>query len=123
MPKHIRADDLPEDLARFAEAEIAAGHFANIEEVLRAGKEALEHEQRRRERHEAKLAGIDAALEEGERSGMFEGNPFDSVRARHGLPRRPAEKKSLAQLFAESPLKGLDLQFERDKDMGRPIRL
>jgi hypothetical protein len=36
---------------------------------------------------------------------------------------RPAGRKSLAQLFAESPLKGLDLKFERDQDMGRPVSL
>lgn len=36
---------------------------------------------------------------------------------------RPAGRKSLAQLFAESPFKGLDLTFEREKDMGRPVRL
>jgi hypothetical protein len=50
------------------------------------GKEALEHEQRRQERHDAKLAAVDAALEEGERSGLFEGDPFASVRAELGLP-------------------------------------
>jgi len=33
-----------------------------------------------------------------------------------------AERKSLAQLFAESPFKGLDLQFERDQDTGRPVK-
>jgi hypothetical protein len=32
-------------------------------------------------------------------------------------------RKSLAQLFAESPLKGLDLKFERDSDTGRPLPL
>lgn len=36
---------------------------------------------------------------------------------------RPKDRKSLAQLFAESPLKGLDLTFERDRDMGRPVKL
>ncbi|MGA2451440.1 MAG: hypothetical protein ABTD50_22515 [Polyangiaceae bacterium] len=36
---------------------------------------------------------------------------------------RPAGRKSLARLFAESPLKGLDLKFERDPDAGRPIKL
>jgi hypothetical protein len=36
---------------------------------------------------------------------------------------RPTSRKSLAQLFAESPLKGLDLKFERDPDAGRPIKL
>jgi hypothetical protein len=36
---------------------------------------------------------------------------------------RPADRKSLAQLFAESPLKGLNLTFERDQDTGRPVKL
>lgn len=36
---------------------------------------------------------------------------------------QPTSRKSLAQLFAESPLKGLDLKFERDQDMGRPVKL
>jgi regulator of replication initiation timing len=37
--------------------------------------------------------------------------------------KRPAGKKSLAQLFAESPFKGLDLDFERDADTGGPVEL
>lgn len=32
-------------------------------------------------------------------------------------------RKSLAQLFAESPFRGLDLDFERDSDLGRDIEL
>jgi len=36
---------------------------------------------------------------------------------------RPKGRKSLAQLFAQSPLKGLDLEFERDQDAGRPVKL
>jgi hypothetical protein len=35
----------------------------------------------------------------------------------------PAGRKSLAQLFAESPLKGLNLNFDRDPDSGRPVKL
>jgi hypothetical protein len=31
--------------------------------------------------------------------------------------------KSLAQLFAESPFRGLDLDFEREQDFGRNIEL
>jgi hypothetical protein len=38
-------------------------------------------------------------------------------------PKRPHGRKSLAQLFAESPLKGLSLKFERDEDTGRSIAL
>ena len=38
-------------------------------------------------------------------------------------PRRPEGRKSLAQLFAESPFKGLDIDFERDPDTGRDVTL
>ena len=38
-------------------------------------------------------------------------------------PRRPAGRKSLAQLFADSPFKGLDIDFEREPDYGRDVTL
>lgn len=38
-------------------------------------------------------------------------------------PKPRQGRKSLAQLFAESPLKGLDLDFKRDQDTGRPVTL
>ena|ERR1017187_1256214 len=88
MTRPLTVADLPPELARFAEAQVAAGRFASVEDVLRAGQEALEHEQRCQHRHEAKLSEIDAALEEGEHSGLFEGDPFASVRAELGLPPR-----------------------------------
>ena len=37
--------------------------------------------------------------------------------------KRPRGRKSLSQMFAESPFKGLDLKFERDADTGRPVTL
>jgi hypothetical protein len=40
-----------------------------------------------------------------------------------GKNRRGEGRKSLAQLFAESPFKGLDLEFERDPDCGRDVEL
>jgi hypothetical protein len=36
--------------------------------------------------------------------------------------KRPAGRKNLAQLFAESPLKGLALSFDRNPDVGRPVK-
>jgi len=44
-------------------------------------------------------------------------------KAQNAVPMRPASRKSLAQLFAESPLKGLNLDFERDPDTGRSVDL
>jgi hypothetical protein len=38
-------------------------------------------------------------------------------------PHRPAGRKSLAQLFADSPFKGLDIDFEREPDYGRDVML
>ncbi len=43
--------------------------------------------------------------------------------AKSAISKRPGGRKSLVQLFAESPLKGLDLKFERDPDTGRPVEL
>jgi hypothetical protein len=37
--------------------------------------------------------------------------------------RRPEGRKSLAQLFADSPFKGLNIDFERDPDYGRGVEL
>jgi putative addiction module CopG family antidote len=83
--RHVITADLPEDVARFAEAEVAAGRFASVEDVIHAaGVEALHRA------HgsdcAAKLASLDAALEEGEQSGISEDGVFDRVRRRHGLP-------------------------------------
>lgn len=36
---------------------------------------------------------------------------------------RPPGRKSLAQLFADSPFRGLDLNFEREPDLGRDAQL
>ena len=35
----------------------------------------------------------------------------------------PTPKKSLVQFFRDSPLVGLELEFERDKDAGRDVDL
>jgi putative addiction module CopG family antidote len=75
--------DLPDDLVRQAQAQVAAGRAASIEDVVRAGVDALELRDQRR--YEEKLAKLRAAIDEGDDSGVFEGDPFDHVRAKHGL--------------------------------------
>ena len=47
--------------------------------------------------------------------------PLDQTARPKG--QRPPGRKSLAQLFAESPFRGLDLDFQRDRDLGRDIEL
>ncbi len=81
MTRHLESADLPEDIARTAEAQVAAGRFATVEDVVRAGVEAIAG-------IEQKRAALRAALIEGEQSGVFEGDAFASVRAELGLTRR-----------------------------------
>jgi Arc/MetJ-type ribon-helix-helix transcriptional regulator len=46
MSKHIDPADLPDYVAAFATAQVAAGRFANIEDVLTAGVAALQERPR-----------------------------------------------------------------------------
>lgn len=80
--KHI---DLPDELVRLAEAQIAAGKAESIEDIVRAGVAALE---RRQKRHDEKLAALRAAIAEGDAGPDFEGDPFASVRTDLGLTHR-----------------------------------
>jgi antitoxin ParD1/3/4 len=64
MARPLRLADLPDDVARFAEAQLTSGRFSTIEEVIRAGVEAL-----RQRDDDAKLVALRTGLEEGERSG------------------------------------------------------
>lgn len=74
MSHPLTLDDLPDDIARFAEAQLASGRFSTLEDVVRAGAEAL------RERDdEAKLAALRAALEEGERSGRAADSSLEGI--------------------------------------------
>ncbi len=79
--------DLPDEVVRLAEAQVAAGRAGSIGDVVRAGVDALEL--RNQERYAAKLAKLGAAIDEGDASGVFEGDPFAEVRAKHGLPATP----------------------------------
>ncbi len=49
--------------------------------------------------------------------------PESQGRTTQAKPQRPPGRKSLAELFAESPLKGLDLDFSRNRSTGRPVDL
>jgi antitoxin ParD1/3/4 len=76
--------DLPDEVVRLAEAQIAAGRAGSIEDVVRAGVDALEL--RNQERYDAKLTALRTAIDEGDSSGMFEGDAFEAVRAKYRLP-------------------------------------
>jgi hypothetical protein len=74
---------------------------------------------------------LEALIRERMKSGAFQNIEdvlMDALKSSpEGTPparrRRPEGRKSLAQLFAESPFKGLDIDFERDPDAGRDVNL
>mgnify|MGYP003579044555 CR=1 FL=1 len=90
----MRHIDLPDELVRLAEAQVAAGRAASIEDVLRAGEEALEVRDQRR--YDEKLVAVRAAIDEGDASGVYDGDPFAHVRAKYALPlgSRPAMRRA-----------------------------
>jgi Arc/MetJ-type ribon-helix-helix transcriptional regulator len=61
MPRTIDPSEIPEEVARFAEAQVAAGRFASVGEVLLAGKEALEQ----RKAYEERVQALRRAGEQG----------------------------------------------------------
>jgi antitoxin ParD1/3/4 len=82
MTRPLTPADLPEEAARFVESQIAAGRFANVDAFITAGMNAL------KERDEAKLAALRSAIDDGEASGVAEGDSFARVRAQLGIMRR-----------------------------------
>jgi len=80
----MRHIDLPDEVVRLVEAQVAAGRAASIEDVVRAGIEALEVRDQRR--YDEKLVALRAAIDEGDASGVYEGDPFANVRAKYDLP-------------------------------------
>lgn len=61
MSRTISPSEIPEEVARFAEAQVATGRFASIAEVFLASKEALEQ----REAYEERVQALRRAGEEG----------------------------------------------------------
>jgi putative addiction module CopG family antidote len=79
-----RTSVFPAEFEAFIAERVQSGRYENRGQVLVALKGALEREERYRE----KLAGLKLAIEEGEASGIAEGDVFARVRARAGLPPR-----------------------------------
>ena len=77
--------NLTEELDRFVLTKVESGRYANASEVVRAALRILEREE---ERYEIKLAGLRAAIDEGDASGIAEGDPFARVRETLNLPAR-----------------------------------
>jgi antitoxin ParD1/3/4 len=69
--------NLTEELDSFVLSKVENGRYENASEVVRAALRTLEREERE---YELKLAALRAAIDEGDASGIFEGDPFEHVR-------------------------------------------
>jgi antitoxin ParD1/3/4 len=77
--------NLTDALDSFVLAKVESGRYENASEVVRAALRTLEREERR---FEAKLAALRKAIDEGDDSGVAEGNSFERVRRRLKLPKQ-----------------------------------
>jgi antitoxin ParD1/3/4 len=75
--------NLTAELDRFVATKVKSGRYENASEVVRAGLRNLEREE---QRYELKLAALRAAIDEGDASGVAQGNVFRRVRKNLKLP-------------------------------------
>lgn len=75
--------NLTAELDRFVAKRVKSGRYENASEVVRAGLRTLEREE---QRYEAKLSALRAAIDEGDASGITNGNVFGRVRKALKLP-------------------------------------
>ena len=69
--------NLTQELDSFVLARVESGRFENASEVVRAALRTLEREERV---YEAKLEALRSAIDEGDASGVAEGDVFQQVR-------------------------------------------
>jgi len=75
--------NLTDELDHFVLKKVKSGRYENASEVIRAALRTLEREE---QHYEAKLAALRAAIDEGDASGVAEGDVFARVRKTLKLP-------------------------------------
>ena len=78
--------NLTAELDRFVLDKVERGRYENASEVVRAALRMLEREERE---YEAKLAALRGGIDEGDASGVAEGDVFARVRETLNLPKTP----------------------------------
>ncbi|MGO8932834.1 MAG: type II toxin-antitoxin system ParD family antitoxin [Terracidiphilus sp.] len=77
--------NLTKELDSFVLARVESGRFENASEVVRAALRTLERDENL---YETKLAALRAAIDEGDASGVVEGDVFMQVRKELKLPKK-----------------------------------
>ncbi len=81
----VRNVELSEELDQFVMRSVETGRFQDANAVVR---EALLAFQDREKEDEIKLKALIEAIEEGDASGVYEGDVFADLRVKYGLPPR-----------------------------------
>ena len=79
--------NLTQELDSFVLSRVESGRFENASEVVRAALRTLEREERV---YEARLEALRAAIDQGDASGVAEGDVFAQVREELLLETKPA---------------------------------
>ena len=78
-----RKVDLTDELDRFVAEKVESGRYESASDVVRAALRTLEREE---QMYQAKMAALRAAIDEGDASGVAEGDVFERVRKTLDLP-------------------------------------
>ena len=76
--------NLTDELERFVMTKVESGRYENASEVVRAALRTLEREE---QEYDVKLAKLRAAIDDGDASGIAEGDVFARIRETLKLPR------------------------------------
>ena len=77
--------NLTDELDRFVLTKVKSGRYENASEVVRAALRTLERDELR---YEVKLAALKRAIDEGDASGVADGDSFARVRQALKLSRK-----------------------------------
>jgi antitoxin ParD1/3/4 len=81
-----RTVNLTDEFDRFVLEKVESGRYENASDVVRAALRILEREE---QQYQAKLTALGTAIDEGDASGVAEGNVFARLRETLSLPTTP----------------------------------
>jgi antitoxin ParD1/3/4 len=73
----VRNVTLTEELDQFVTTNVGSGLFQDASDIVRAGLRSLERD---KQTHEAKLSLLRKAIDQGDASGLVEGDVFGQIR-------------------------------------------
>jgi antitoxin ParD1/3/4 len=77
--------NLTDELDHFVREKVESGRFENASEVVRAALRSLDRDERQ---YDVKLAKLRAMIDEGDASGIAEGDVVERLREKYKLPPR-----------------------------------